>query len=61
MYMEDITCHKCNRGIMAASDRGTYLKRVSPKGEEPVVMECALSCTMLHGSRNDALIKAITG
>jgi hypothetical protein len=60
MLMSEIKCDKCGCGIMEASERGAYLKRVSPKGEgNPMIMECSPSCDRVHGDQNDALMNAI--
>ncbi len=57
-FMCDIKCRLCGQDAGQASERGAYLKRVSPKGGE-FIAECAPSCDMVTGDQDDALLRAI--
>ena len=50
-------CRKCGQDIWELAERGAYLKRVSPVGED-FVGECAPSCQSI-GNQDDALLRAL--
>jgi hypothetical protein len=55
----DIKCRLCGQNALEASDRGAYLTRVNPKGETPMVVQCAPSCGDCGGGKDVALLRAI--
>lgn len=60
MKISDIKCNKCRCGIISASKRGAYLKRVNPTGAGVApISECSPSCEHKTGGPNDALLGAI--
>jgi len=56
----NIVCRKCSADAWDASQRGAYLARVNPKGEIPMIVECAPSCKST-GDENEAILRAIQG
>lgn len=56
----EVKCRKCGQNLKQASQRGAYLARVSPKGED-FVGECKPSCDMKHGGPSEAVLNALDG
>lgn len=59
--LSDIKCRICGKNALEINKRGAYLKRVNPKGELPMVVQCAPTCHGLHGKNEDALLNALDG
>ena len=59
MKASEIKCTHCGDDLWEASQRGAYLKRANPKGELPMIVECAPSCDKKTGNQEDALMGAI--
>ena len=58
MNTDELKCKNCGATVFEASQRGAYLKRVNPIGEN-FVGECAPLCDSNHGNQDDALINAV--
>jgi hypothetical protein len=59
MNVGETKCRLCGCSVYDAAERGSYLKRVSPKGGE-MILECRPSCDRKTGNQEDALMRAIT-
>jgi hypothetical protein len=61
MKASEIKCELCGQNMFEASERGAFLRRVSEKGKQPVLMECSPSCDQATGNQDDALFRAVHG
>ena len=60
MNSSELKCAKCGQGVDEVSQRGAYLTRTNPKGEEFIGV-CAPSCEHHNGDANSAVMAAVCG
>ena len=51
--------HEQNKELIDEATDGPWEKRINPKGETPMVVECSPSCDRVTGNQDDALLGAL--